>query len=213
VGLDLLLGRLQREGISTKSMNVGSQGGLAAVRRGECDLAGIHLMDPRTLAYNRPFLDQGMELIPGYRRMQGVVFRSDDRRFTGARSAGQAVSAALADAECVMVNRNAGSGTRILIDGLLNGARPPGYAVQTKSHNAVATAVAQGRADWGLAIDTVARMYGLGFIPLKEEHYDFAVPRSRLERPAVRRFRELLADQDTRCALEELGFHPGPVPA
>ena len=63
-----------------------------------------------------------------------------------------------------MVNRNAGSGTRILIDKLLGGRRPPGYGVQTKSHNAVAAAVQQGRADWGVAIDTVARQYGLGFI-------------------------------------------------
>jgi putative molybdopterin biosynthesis protein len=206
VGLDLLLGRLQREGITTKSMHVGSQGGLAAVRRGECDLAGVHLMDAQTGEYNRPFLTADMELIPGYGRMQGVVFRPDDARFAGARTAQEAVAAALADARCVMVNRNAGSGTRILIDGLLGGARPAGYAVQTKSHNAVATAVAQGRADWGLAIDTVARMYGLGFIPLKEEHYDFAVPRSRLDRPAVRRFRELLGEDETRRALEELGF-------
>ena len=75
-----------------------------------------------------------------------------------------------------MVNRNAGSGTRVLIDKLLGERRPPGYGVQTKSHNAVAAAVAQGRADWGVAIDTVARQYGLGFIPLQEEHYDFVVP-------------------------------------
>ena len=56
-----------------------------------------------------------------------------------------------------MVNRNQGSGTRILIDRLLAGARPRGYAVQASNHNAVAAAVAQGRADWGLAIESVAR--------------------------------------------------------
>lgn len=206
VGLDVLLGRLQREGFSTKSMNVGSTGGLTAARRGECDIAGIHLMDPESGEYNRPFLEPGLELVTGYRRLQGVVFRPDDLRFRGAGSAEQAVEAALADNDCVMVNRNAGSGTRILIDGLLGGRQPAGYAVQTKSHNAVATAVAQGRADWGVAIDTVARAYGLGFIPLKEEHYDFVIPRGRRGRPAVRRFVELLDDEDARRDLAGLGF-------
>jgi putative molybdopterin biosynthesis protein len=108
--------------------------------------------------------------------------------------------------DCLMVNRNAGSGTRILIDRLLNGARPAGYWSQPKSHNAVAAAVAQHRADWGMAIESVARQYGLGFIPTQDEHYDFVVPKSRAERPPLRRFRALLADTDVRNALTALGF-------
>jgi putative molybdopterin biosynthesis protein len=206
VGLDYLLGRLQRDGLATKSMHVGSQGGLAAVRRGECDLAGIHLMDPASGEYNRPYLSEGMRLLPGYRRMQGFVFRRGDARFSGATSPQQAVAAALADPDCMMVNRNAGSGTRVLIDELLDGAQPPGYAVQTKSHNAVATAVAQGRADWGIAIDTVARLYDLEFLPLQEEHYDFAIPEARWERPAVQRFAALLQDPEVKAGLAALGF-------
>ena len=82
-----------------------------------------------------------------------------------------------------MVNRNAGAGTRVLIDQLLGGARPPGYANQPRSHNAVAAAVAQARADWGVAIEPVARMYGLGFLPLAPEHYDFLLVESRRARP------------------------------
>jgi len=78
--------------------------------------------------------------------------------------------------------------------------------VQTKSHNAVAAAVHQGRADWGIAIDTMARQYGLGFIALQEEHYDFIVPKSRLERPAVRAFAALLQDPEMRERLVQLGF-------
>ena len=74
-----------------------------------------------------------------------------------------------------MVNRNQGAGTRILIDRLLKGARPEGYFNQPRSHNAVAAAVAQGRADWGLAIAQAAQAYDLGFIPLAQEHYDFAL--------------------------------------
>ena len=105
-----------------------------------------------------------------------------------------------------MVNRNAGSGTRILIDRLLDGAQPTGYAVQTKSHNAVAASVAQGRSDWGVAIEWVAKRAGLGFLPLEEERYDFVVPKSRLGRPAVIAFRQLLAEPEIREALARMGF-------
>lgn len=186
-------------------MYVGSMGGLKAALRGECDIASVHLMDPATGEYNRPLLTDALTLVPGYRRMQGVVFREADARFAG-KSVDAALAAALADTGCAMVNRNAGSGTRILIDKLLGDHRPPGYGVQTKSHNAVAAAVRQGRADWGLAIDTVARQYRLGFIPLQDEQYDFIVPKGRLDRPAVRAFRALLADAAVRKQLGQLGF-------
>jgi putative molybdopterin biosynthesis protein len=203
VGLDYLLGRLQERGLRTKVLAVGSMGGLTAARRGECDLAGIHLLDPASNTYNRPFLGDDLLLLPGYQRMQGIVFRRDDERFAG-KSIAAAVACALADPGCVLVNRNRGSGTRILIDRLLGDARPPGYLTEAKSHNAVAAAVVQGRADWGVAITPVARDSGLGFLPLQEEQYDFAVPRSRWERPAVRAFRELLGEEDTRQALAKL---------
>jgi putative molybdopterin biosynthesis protein len=205
VGLDRIVGRLLQEGLSVKALNVGSTGGLAAARRGECDLAGIHLMDPATGEYNRPFLTEGLDLVPGYGRLQGIVFRRGDPRFEG-RSLQEALAAALADGACLMVNRNPGSGTRILLDRLLEAARPPGHANQAKTHNAVAVAVAQSRADWGVAIETVARQYGLGFLPLQAERYDFVVPRARLERPAVRRFVELLRDAAVRAELSGLGF-------
>jgi putative molybdopterin biosynthesis protein len=205
IGLDLLIGYLMREGLAVKSLNVGSMGGLAAAKRGECDVAGMHLMDAATGEYNRPFLTEELSLVPGYRRLQGIVFRPGDARFEG-RSAETAVAAAAADPACLMINRNAGSGTRILIDGLLRGKHLPGYSNQAKTHNAVAVAVAQGRADWGMAIGTVARQYGLGFLPLQPEHYDFVVPKERLDRPPVRRFIALLQDPAVRASLAELGF-------
>lgn len=208
VGLDRLIGHLDAEGIIVKALNVGSSGGLAAARRGECDIAGIHLMDPGTGEYNRPFLTEGLTLAPGYGRLQGVLFRPDDPRFASCRSAEAALDAARADADGLMVNRNAGSGTRILIDRLLGGERPPGYAFQAKSHNAVAVAIAQGRADWGVAIETVARQYGLGFLPLQAERYDFVIPASRADRPAVRRFVALLRSAGMREELRALGFEP-----
>ncbi|HEX3860538.1 MAG TPA: molybdopterin biosynthesis protein [Stellaceae bacterium] len=205
VGLDVLIDLLQAEGVSVKALNVGSTGGLAAAKRGECDIAAMHLMDPETGEYNRPFLTPALELIQGYRRLQGIVYRKDDSRFTGC-SLDAALAAALGASDCLMVNRNAGSGTRILTDRLLAGVKPPGYWSQPKSHNAVAVAVAQKRADWGIAIESVARQYGLGFIPAQDEHYDFVLPRSRLDRPAVQRFRALLDQRATREALIALGF-------
>jgi putative molybdopterin biosynthesis protein len=205
VGLDALVGRLIRQGVRPKVLYVGSMGGAKAAERGECDIASVHLMDPATGLYNRHLLTDTLALIPGYRRMQGIVFRTGDVRFAG-KSAQRAVEAALADPDCTMVNRNAGSGTRVLIDKLLATRRPPGYGVQTKSHNAVAAAVHQRRADWGLAIDTVARQYGLGFIELQEEHYDFIVPKASFERPAVVAFRTLLADQTVQQQLCQMGF-------
>ena len=105
-----------------------------------------------------------------------------------------------------LVNRNRGSGTRVLIDALLKGRRPPGHAVEPRSHNAVAASIAQGRADWGVAIDTVVRHYRLEFIPLRAERYDFAIPESRWDRAAVVAFREILADPVHRGRLGELGF-------
>jgi putative molybdopterin biosynthesis protein len=111
VGLDLLLSLLNRRGFLVKSMPVGSTGGLAAVRRGECDLAGVHLLDPASDTYNTPFLDPSLTLVKGYARMQGFVFRPDDPRFRG-KTLEEALAAALADPTCHMVNRNRGSGTR-----------------------------------------------------------------------------------------------------
>jgi len=208
VALDVLIGALADRGFTARVLAIGSQGGVAAVRRGECDVAPVHLVDPKTGRYNAHLVVPGYALVPGWRRMQGVVYRSGDARFAG-RTAEQAIAAALADPECLMVNRNAGSGTRVLVDGLLKGARPPGYANQPKSHNAVAAAIAQHRADWGLAIEPVATLYGLGFLPVTPEHYDFIVPDARRERPAVRALLDVLADPQVRDAIRARGMQIG----
>jgi putative molybdopterin biosynthesis protein len=126
----------------------------------------------------------------------------------GAKPAQAAVKAALADPACLMVNRNAGAGTRVLIDQLLGSARPGGYGNQPRSHNAVAAAVAQGRADWGVASASVAAMYGLGFLPLSPENYDFLLVESRRERPAVAAFLTALRDPAVRAQIAALGMTP-----
>jgi len=205
VALDAMIGSLSERGYSARVLAIGSLGGVAAASRGECDIAPVHLIDPRTGQYNVHLATPGLSLVPGWRRMQGILYRPGDKRFEG-RSADDALAEALADVNALMVNRNAGSGTRVLMDRMLEGKRLPGYANQPKSHNAVAAAIAQGRADWGLAIAPVARMYGLGFVPVAPEHYDFLVADARRERPAVRAFLAALRDEATRARIRELGM-------
>jgi putative molybdopterin biosynthesis protein len=199
-GLDVIAAALSRQGYSVKVLAVGSQGGLEAARRGECDVAPIHLLDPASGRYNAPFLDDSLELVGGYRRMQGVATRRDETR---------EADALIRDPALRMVNRNRGSGTRVLIDGLLGDRRPDGHAYEPRSHYAVAAAVAQGRADWGVLIESVAREAGLEFRPLQDECYDFAVPKRRADRPAARAFRLLLEpESEVWPELERSGFRP-----
>lgn len=205
VGLDMLLSLLADEGFTSKAIWVGSQGGVTAVSRSECDLAGIHLLDPVTSSYNDTYKPGSADLVTGYGRMQGIVHRPDDSRFKG-KSIDLAIESAISDPSSILINRNRGSGTRIVLDELLNGLRPRGYTSEVKSHHAVAAAVVQGRADWGLAIAPVAAQTELSFIPIREERYDFLIPRERRDRPAVRRFCSLLELSSTRAMLAKLGF-------
>jgi putative molybdopterin biosynthesis protein len=207
VGLDAVLATLSERGVTARAIAVGSMGGVAAAERGECDFAPVHLLDPQSGTYNRHLLKPGLALVRGWQRMQGFVHRRGDERFEG-KSAQEALRTALDDPSCLMVNRNAGAGTRILIDQLLGGKKPGGYTNQPRSHNAVAAAVAQARADWGIAIETVAKLYGLGFLPIAPEHYDFLLVEARRARPAVQAFLASLREPATRARLTALGMRP-----
>lgn len=207
IALDVVVSALADRGFHARVIAVGSLGGVAAARRGECDIAPVHLIDPQSGRYNTHLVEQGLSLVKGWRRSQGFLYRAGDARFEG-KSADEAIATALADPSCLMVNRNAGSGTRVLVDRKLGGVRPPGYANQPKSHNAVAAAIAQGRADWGLAIEPVARMYGLGFLPVAPEDYDFILVESWRDRPALSAFRAVLRDGNVRRRIADLGMQP-----
>jgi putative molybdopterin biosynthesis protein len=152
-------------------------------------------------------VEQGLTLLKGWQRSQGFLYRAGDPRFEG-KSADAAMAAALADPSCLMVNRNAGSGTRVLLDQKLKGTRPPGYANQPKSHNAVAAAISQNRADWGFAIEPVARMYGLKFLPVAPEAYDFIMVERSRDQPAAKVFRAVLRDDAVRNRIRALGMRP-----
>lgn len=204
IGLDLLLGRLAEEGFRLKAIPVGSTAGLAALGRGEGDVGGTHLLDPETGRYNEPFLPEGVRLIPGYDRRQGIAYRVDDSDLADIE-ADELISEIRSDRHR-MVNRNPGSGTRILIDGLLEGHQPPGYLHQVGTHNGVAAAIEQGRADWGMTLETVAEAAGLAFVFVAVERYDVAVREDRWNRPAVIALRRLLGDPVVRAELTERGF-------
>jgi putative molybdopterin biosynthesis protein len=220
-GVDLALGMLRRErGLTAKVIHVGSSAGVGACARGETDLAGVHLLDPATGLYNRAARERlGSDgvLIKGYVRRQGLYFRRE-----GFPKEPPTLAQLVDMAEHRMLNRTRGAGTRVLLDLLLDelarekGIAPEelragiaGYEAETRSHNAVAAAVASGRADWGLGIEAVAVAYDLGFAPLRDEEYDFLSLRSRLEREPVKEFLAVLQSSEFREALAAL---PGFVP-
>jgi putative molybdopterin biosynthesis protein len=204
VGFDHLLGLLAGDGWRVKSIPVGSTAGLAALARGEGDVAGVHLLDEASGIYNESFLPQGVRLVPGYGRRQGIAFRGDDP--LGQVEGLDELTSLLRESGRRMINRNPGSGTRILIDSLLGGSQPDGYLHQARTHYAVAAAIEQGRADWGMTLDTVASAAGLGFHFVADERYDVAVREDRWERPAVAALRGFLGDPKARGDLTGLGF-------
>lgn len=202
VGLDYLLGLLAADGYRIKAIPVGSTAGLAALARGEGDVAGTHLLDADTGRYNETFLPPGVRLVSGYDRRQGIVYRPTESDLADIDDLLEEIRSD----RYRMVNRNPGSGTRILIDQLLDGCQPPGYLHQVKTHNGVAAAVVQSRADWGMTLETVADAAGLEFLFVANERYDFAVREDRWDRPAVAALRHLLASEQVRSDLAEIGF-------
>lgn len=231
-GLERIAERLHRMGVRVHLIAKGSMGGLQAVSTGLCDIAPIHLCAPRSGVYNRSFVPDGASLSRGYGRMQGFLSRPGDPRFaslnklaiTSSRSHAEQpefkLPAAVFEPATIMVNRNRGSGTRVLLDFLLDKAnanankkkeangeglrRPRGYHHEARSHQGVAACITQGRADWGIAIQSVRS--GLDFAPIKAERYDFVIADKRRQRPAVRRFLSCLNDPELRAELAADGF-------
>ena len=154
-------------------------------------------------------------LIRGYVRRQGIYFRKDDFSVEP-----PTLDQLVSNAEFRMLNRTRGAGTRVLLDLLLERIAVDrgvsaaalkegiaGYEAETRSHNAVAAAVASGRADWGLGIEAVAVAYDLGFVSLRDEEYDFLSLHDRLDREPVQAFLGVLQSSEFRSGLNELaGF-------
>lgn len=189
------------------SAHVGSTGGVLALKRREAHMAGIHLLDPESGEYNKSYLRKYFEkdevtLIRGVGRTQGfMVAAGNPHKAKGVGAAGSGLR---------YVNRQGGSGTRILFDYLLrkNGISPDdvnGYEREETTHTAVAAQIAAGSADLGLGILSAAKIYSLGFIPVCTEEYDFIILKSALESPQTKLFIEILKSDELKKRLERLG--------
>ncbi|MEM2218717.1 MAG: molybdopterin biosynthesis protein [Candidatus Korarchaeum sp.] len=216
LGLEAILAELRDRGSSVKFVPVGSYGGFKAVARGEADISGVHALDPETMKYNVPFLRRfSLEgkalLLRGYERVQGLIVKKGNPK--GIRG----IRDLIERDDVILMNRNRGSGTRILLDYLLRREAESlgmsfeevtsnilGYWSEAKSHNAVAAAVKNGVADVGIGIEVVARLYDLDFIPLVEENYDFLVRRASLRKKAVEDFLEVLKDPEIRRRINSI---------
>ncbi len=210
ITLDVLGDRLRSSypGCSLTSANVGSVGGLLALRRGEAHMAGCHLLDEETGQYNLSFVRRylpGREVVLvhlAYREQGLMVAPGNPKGIRGVED--------LVREDVTIVNRQRGAGTRVLLDHLLAGAgispqEVRGYDRQEFTHTAVAAAVASGSADCGLGIRAAARALGLDFVPLTEEPYELAVPRERYEDEVVQRALEVITPRDFARAVEALG--------
>lgn len=186
----------------------GSLGGLIALARGEADLAGSHLWDEESDAYNRPFVQR---LLPGQRvALLTLAHRRLGLFVAPGNPAGLVGLADLTRPGLRFVNRQRGSGTRVWLDAQLRRheiapARVVGYGDEVSTHFEAACAVAEGRADASLGIEAAALAYGLGFVPLTTERYDLVIPAAIWDTSPLQALAEWLGSPAARATIAELG--------
>ncbi len=188
--LDILANFIKKRGpgVALSSSHVGSMGGIMALKRGEAHMAGMHLLDSDTGEYNVPFLrrylaDKRIVLINFVYRVQGLLVKKGNPLKIGGLSD-------IARKDVIFINRQAGSGTRLLLDKCLadmgmSGKDITGYERDEYTHMAVASSVLTGLADTGLAVYSAAKALDLDFIPVAEERYDLAVPKEFIDSEKV----------------------------
>lgn len=198
--LELVLERLRGQGTRLEHLCIGSGMALAALSLEEVDVACTHLYDPEKREFNAPYLDRywlsdRVRVIGGYYRELVFAYRPD-RRFGSVTE----VLDLLLRGKVKLVNRNRGSGTRVLLDHLLRGAagsaadlrKVRGYGIEVRTHDDAAKYVAVGRADVALVLRHVAEKYGLKTLHVVWEKYECFALRSRLGKKGVRAFGGLL---------------------
>jgi putative molybdopterin biosynthesis protein len=205
--LDLMAQFLAEQQRRLVSANVGSQGGLIALRRGEAHLAGSHLLDPETGDYNVSYIRQYVPNIPVkvvalVGREQGLIVRRKNPK--GIKSLRDLIRH-----NVQFVNRQRGAGTRVLLDYHLKSMTISpesiaGYFQEEYTHLGVASAIASGRADCGLGIAAAAQALDLEFIPLFQERYDLVIPQEFAADNLLAPLFGLLADSAFRKAVSQL---------
>jgi len=211
--LDLLAQFLAEHHRRLASANVGSQGGLVALRRGEAHMAGSHLLDPSDGSYNISYIRQYMPNIPVkvvalVGRDQGLIVKRGNPK--GVKSLEDLSSFERSPKrEIQFVNRQRGAGTRVLLDYHLNLMGIPddsilGYTQEEYTHLGVAAAIASGRADCGLGIAAAAQALDLDFIPLFRERYDLIFPIVHAGSDLLAPLFELLAGRSFRDSVSKL---------
>jgi putative molybdopterin biosynthesis protein len=204
ITLDLMAQFLAEHERRLSSANVGSLGGLVALKRGEAHLAGSHLFDPATAEYNLTYIRQYLPGIPVkvitlVGRQQGLlVQKGNPKSITGLKD--------LARPEVIFVNRQRGAGTRVLLDYQLDllaivADQIRGYNQEEYTHLAVAAAVFSGKADTGLGIAAAAQALNLDFIPLFQERYDLVIPVQHYKSALLKPLLDLLQDPFFRQAV------------
>ena len=207
--MDFVANLMEKEpgNIHLSSAHVGSMGGILALKRGEAHMAPIHLLDEETGEYNQSYIDrylgEDFVLIKGVPREQGLIIPKGNPK--GIRAFDD-----IAERGLTFVNRQRGSGTRLLADYLFkkSGAdtdRIVGYDREMTTHMAVAAAVEAGTADAGLGAYSAAKVMGLDFIFIANEEYDFAIGRKYLETPMVKAFLKVLGSEEFHQILRDLG--------
>jgi len=191
---------------SLSSAHVGSFGGVMALKRKECHIAPVHLLNEKNGNYNtflieRYFKDKTVTLVEGIKRIQGLIVEKGNPKNIHTIQD-------LEREDLIMVNRQKGSGTRVLLDYLLsknkiNSDSIKGYKREMTTHMTIATAVSSGTADVGVGIESAAVMMGLDFIPLGEECYDFLIETESLECDSVKHFIEILKSDEFKQLLSE----------
>lgn len=200
------------------STHVGSMGGIMAVHRGETHIAGIHLLDEKDGSYNVSFVRRyfpkgGVRLVECVGRTQGLMLQKGNPK--NIREIADLTTPGIR-----YVNRQRGSGTRILTDYLCKKYHLPadsiyGYDREEFTHMSVAAQIEAGTGDAGMGIYSAAKLYGLDFLPICTEQYDLLIPDAAWDTPMVRRLLDVLQSGEFRTKLESMGGykldHPGQV--
>ena len=196
--------------VTLASSNVGSLGGLVALRDGLCHLAGSHLLDPATGEYTAPYVDQVFGAAAAEVAIVRLVHRDQGLLVAAGNPLGIAGIADLTRPGLRYVNRQRGAGTRVLLDHELGrlGIDPgaiEGYPREEPTHLAVAAAIAAGRADAGLGIMAAARPFGLDFVPVTREPYDLVIAPGAVDSPQLAPLWSLLRSDRFQSAVTDLG--------